>query len=788
MPISQAGGVSTVDVQPVHAQVFELVSTTSGTIPDRTSGIVILDAWDGGVDALCAVAEANFPIDEPPVDSGGTPIVVSSFDASRNYTLSGTPTAWPVAVIYVVELAHADFYTLAPISGVWGIVDWEPVRSHEPIGYPTDGTFSDGRIGEWGPDTTVADALDGLNERILIDNIVTVSPDGGDFSTIQAAINSITDSSSSNRYKIVIGPGTYTETITMNDRPYIYLEGSGADLTTIDGTVSITSGSAGDVYALSNIAVSQTVVTASPVTLVSASGSPSIGLSNVVLYLAVAAPALTTMVSGTYQSVNIYDCSTTFVSLYGAVGSAGAQTLMSMTTDELILDNSSINIIGAPHHVSDDITYLDITCSGNLVISNPRMLVSITCPSAYTGTVRILDSDGTSFNTFNDGICSINSNSGGNVIFVDVSSSGSTTGLFKAEMIFSGWTSAKVSSLSVNDTLATSFSSIGGADDNPFSGSGTVVKAYLDDSAFVVNTDVIDENTYISGSTNTSLSDLFNIGFSAGWVSGGMVTDNTDGTVDIAAGTGIIRNADDEQASLFMFDWALAQDLSLTDDSWNYIVVKYNSGSPAVFVQTSTPNENDTFELYEIYRDGTSLQIEDHKQRSKNVPSKIQEWIYSVIGIRLGVEEAVLGETGASYVTVSGGANLWVKLNNLTTSLFDTSGTDRFRRYYKDDLGEWVEQTGQAQFDTANYNHPDDGNLSSLTANNYSLQDFYMLGNEEVVSFYGTINSSKIEEAITAPRRIERPEWANDEHSAYIGRIVVRQGQTDAATILQRSD
>lgn len=54
-------------------------------------------------------------------------------------------------------------------------------------------------------------------------NMVTVSSIGGDFTTIQAAIDSITDASASNRYVVRIYPGRYVENVVMKD--YVDLMG-----------------------------------------------------------------------------------------------------------------------------------------------------------------------------------------------------------------------------------------------------------------------------------------------------------------------------------------------------------------------------------------------------------------------------------------------------------------------------------------------------------------------------------------------------------------------------------
>ena len=70
-----------------------------------------------------------------------------------------------------------------------------------------------------------------------LENIVTVSLEGGDFADPLAAVDSITNATAKNPYLVVIGPGVYTLSQTLYMKPWVSIIGFGQENTRLTGSI-----------------------------------------------------------------------------------------------------------------------------------------------------------------------------------------------------------------------------------------------------------------------------------------------------------------------------------------------------------------------------------------------------------------------------------------------------------------------------------------------------------------------------------------------------------------------
>lgn len=113
----------------VRTTRFAIISSgTSGTITLPPSSEVILDDFGGTVDAVVSETSGGFPTLISAKSSTGA-VIATSFDNSGNWSFTGTPATYPVAILYRVRQKILDFDSTA--SDIWGNSNVEQVTKSD---------------------------------------------------------------------------------------------------------------------------------------------------------------------------------------------------------------------------------------------------------------------------------------------------------------------------------------------------------------------------------------------------------------------------------------------------------------------------------------------------------------------------------------------------------------------------------------------------------------------------------------------------------------------------------
>ena len=89
--------------QTIVATYWETTSSASGTITIPQGATILLDSFQDLEDALVSQVSSGKPTFNAAVDGSGTRIS-TTFDTSGNYSLSATPSSYPVAIIWRVTI------------------------------------------------------------------------------------------------------------------------------------------------------------------------------------------------------------------------------------------------------------------------------------------------------------------------------------------------------------------------------------------------------------------------------------------------------------------------------------------------------------------------------------------------------------------------------------------------------------------------------------------------------------------------------------------------------------
>ena len=755
---ADASRVTTLENKNEVYELFENIgSGTSGAITKPEESTILLDRYEGAADALLLATDANGrPIDEPARTAGGD-VVTTSLDSSGNYSFSGTPSSYPVSIVYQIsiKLVNSDNVSVGQIVSKFETYD------ADEIGY--DNTTSGLSA------VQVQEAIDELYQGIS--TILTVSPDGtGQYTTIQSAIDA------SNEFDVIrVAPGVYNENLDFSAADNRFLVSDAVNSVTVQGSGTLVTLPPTSMriyrvnFTLNATSDADTIFGGSPTGEVLARQC-----FNTVNASTAIKPSYINVSSG---RINIHD---------HGINYNHTHTGSNPGTIDIIKITGTASLVSLHNDISANISQSDGTVnligdySTGLVLTTACLFAPAIINAGFSGVASLYASDTSGISApksfANIQVISAGNGSGTYDAFLVTGSGTTELGILACRFSDSGFSTSRAAHATGTNTINYIFA------DNENHNFGTNVNyTYRNGSGLRTNQDFLDEGMMlIQGGvepTQNTLQNIISQALNAGWGSGGDITDNTDGSVTIAAGTGFIRTSNSNTAPILSFDWAEDTNVTLVDNAENYVYVDYNAGSPQILSTTTSStvrdNENDKFELYEVYRNGTTLHITDHKQKANNLGALIQTYLYSKAKIERADAEGglIIGETGTRNVTVSAG-KLLIKLNNILFGSFDSSGADTFTFVWSDGIGGFNETTGNTQWDNAQYDNA--GTLTTYGIAKYGYQDVYVEADGNVSVIYPTAQFNSLAAAATAslspiPVRLE-------DHALYIGRYYFQAG------------
>jgi len=278
--------------------------------------------------------------------------------------------------------------------------------------------------------------------------------------------------------------------------------------------------------------------------------------------------------------------------------------------------------------------------------------------------------------------------------------------------------------------------------------------------------------------TYDNLADAFNMFGSAGLVSGGVITDAGGATINVSAGSGLVRSSDDCLAQIYSFDFSAIVGTAIPTDTVRYIGVEYNAGSPQILISaTNNFDEHTIFALGTVVNESGVLHILNNPQKFTDSTTSIIHRFYETdrfkYAERLG--GGYLAETGTRNLTLTA-VEFYDRLNEFEITSKNTSTGDTFDSYSSSGL----ESTGNTQWDNLNYDNA--GTLTAMAANRYANLWFYVEMDDSIVCVYGTgqYTSSAAAQQESAPATLPARLTS---HGKLLARLTFKQADTTALAI-----
>lgn len=264
---------------------------------------------------------------------------------------------------------------------------------------------------------------------------------------------------------------------------------------------------------------------------------------------------------------------------------------------------------------------------------------------------------------------------------------------------------------------------------------------------------------------------------SAGAFSGFAVTDNGNGTINVASGIAYLRATNDQYAPIIKYPLAAYNNIPLVDGITNYVTVSYNGGSPSLVLNTTgTGIDTQTNSIAIVAaRVGTTVHYISLVGSNSDPNAKIRTRYLFTESIKR--ETGLVISTPASLKIATTAGITYSGLIRLDVPMFNTNTTDTFTQAYQNGGGTWVRTTGLTSINNTQYNNG--GTLTTLGTNKYRTDFVYTLVNSpsKLYVLLGAVEYNSLSLAQAAPRPSMLPVELQ-QLGVLVGRVIVKKDDT----------
>lgn len=201
-------------------------------------------------------------------------------------------------------------------------------------------------------------------------------------------------------------------------------------------------------------------------------------------------------------------------------------------------------------------------------------------------------------------------------------------------------------------------------------------------------------------------------------VSGGIVTSNPDGTVNVSSGSGFLRTANDPNAPVVDVTWPAVANQAIAETVPTYVYIEYSGGTTSVALSTVYSNRYDRSLVAGVSRSGTSVYITQGSVPAGNVSRQVSRYLFNARGIDR-VSGLITSETGTRNIVNTAGT-VFSGLNEFALAAKNTATGDTFTTSYRNGSGGWTAVAGQTQWNNLQYDNGS-GALATISNGRYGV-------------------------------------------------------------------